>query len=364
MVSTNVMLEEDQMIAGALRDQMVKTIKYVKPAAFDSATGLTAQIYQQLQEDFIPAPLVVLHAPIPDVMAGVWSLLRETLLAGDVVRSHKEAIAATVSKTNECHFCVDAHTVMLRATSDHDVADAILHGDYDGIQDPQLRAIVQWVLANRTTETTNAVLPPFSQPEIPEMIGTAIAFDYINRMVNIFLGDRLLPLPSVMKGITYRLYAATAGKRIVRGLPRGRSLTFLPQAHLPADLSWATGNPSVAGAFAGFVQAVESAGERILPESVRVLVGARVQAWKGETMGMSRRWVEDAVVDMEETHRAAARLTLLTALASYQVDSRIVEDFQWYYPDDEQLIAATAWASLTAARRAGLWLAAPFSMAV
>ncbi len=352
------------MIAGAIRDQMVKTIKYVKPAAFDSATGLTAQVYQQLQEDFIPAPLVVLHAPIPDVMAGVWSILRETLLAGDVDRSHKEAIAATVSKTNECPFCVDAHTVMLRATSDHDVADAILHGDYDGIQDPQLRAIVQWVLSNRTTETTNAVLPPFSQPEAPEMIGTAITFHYINRMVNIFLGDSLLPLPSVMKGITYRLYAATEGKRVVRGLTPGRSLKFLPQTHLPADLSWAAGNPSVAGAFAGFVRAVEAAGERILPEPVRVLVDERVQAWKGETMSMSRRWVEDAVMDIEVMHRAAARLTLLTALASYQVDSRIVEDFQSHYPDDEQLIAATAWASLRAARRVGLWLAKPFRMAV
>ncbi len=65
------------------------------------------------------------------------------------------------------------------------------------------------------------------------------------------------------------------------------------------------------------------------------------------------------MVEIEEAHRAAARLTLLTALASYQVDSSIVEDFQLQYPDDAQLIAATAWASFTAARRVGLWLAQP-----
>jgi AhpD family alkylhydroperoxidase len=357
------MLEEDQMITETIRDQMAKSIKYVKPVAFEWATGLTAQVYQQLQTDFLPAPLVVLHSPVPDVMAGVWSILRETLLAGDVDRSHKEAVAATVSKTNACPFCVDAHTVMLRATVDHDVADAILHGDYDSIHNPQLRAIVQWVLANRTAQA-DAVPPPFSQPEVPEMIGTAIAFHYINRMVNIFLGDSLLPLPSVLKGITYRLYAATEGKRIVRGLPQGKSLKFLSQAHLPDDLVWAAGNPSVAGAFAGLAQAVEAAGERVLPGPVRVLVGERVQVWKGETMSMSRRWVEDAIVDLEEIHRAAARLALLTALASYQVDARIVEDFQAHYPDDAQLIAATAWASLTAARRVGLWLAEPFRMTV
>lgn len=86
-----------------------------------------------------------------------------------------------------------------------------------------------------------------------------------------------------------------------------------------------------------------------------------VRAWNGKAMGISRRWVEDAVVDMKRAHRGAARLTLLTALAPYQVvDSRVVEKFRVQYPDDAQLIAATAWASLAAARRAGVWLTSPF----
>jgi hypothetical protein len=55
-------------------------------------------------------------------------------------------------------------------------------------------------------------------------------------------------------------------------------------------------------------------------------------------------------------------LTLLTALASYQVDKSIVEDFRSHYPEDAQLIAATAWASFTAARRVGVWLAEPFAL--
>ena len=53
--------------------------------------------------------------------------------------------------------------------------------------------------------------------------------------------------------------------------------------------------------------------------------------------------------------------TLLTALASYQVDSDIVDAFRAQSSAsraDADLIAATAWASLTAARRAGEWLAA------
>ncbi|SRR6266496_1107457 len=103
---------------------MAKTIKYVKPVQYRSATGLTADIYRQMQADFLPVPLLTLHSPVPEVMAGVWSILRETLLAGQVDRALKEAVAATVSKTNACPFCVDAHTAMLHATSNHDAASA------------------------------------------------------------------------------------------------------------------------------------------------------------------------------------------------------------------------------------------------
>lgn len=76
-------------------------------------------------------------------------------------------------------------------------------------------------------------------------------------------------------------------------------------------------------------------------------------------MGLSRRWVEDAVVKVREEHRTAARLALLTALASYQVDASVVEGFQAHYPHDAQVIAVTAWASFTAARRVGTWLQGP-----
>jgi hypothetical protein len=133
---------------------------------------------------------------------------------------------------------------------------------------------------------------------------------------------------------------------------------------LPDDLSWAAANPAVAGAFARFAAVIEEAGKRIVPEQVRVLVSERVQAWNGEAMGISRRWVEEVVVEIKEEHRTAARLALLTAFASYQVDSSVIENFQSHYPGDAQLIAATAWASLTAARRAGVWFAQPFAMAV
>ncbi len=344
------------MIAATIRERMAQTIKYVKPVPYGAATGLTADVYQQMQADFLPVPPLTLHSPVPPVMAGVWSMLRETLRTGQVDRALKEALAAAVSKTNACPYCVDVHTSMLHATADHNAADAILRGAYDRIHDPQLHALVQWVLADRT-KANGVIPPPFSRHDAPEIIGTAIAFHYINRMVNVFLGDTLLPVASALKGLAGRLFGATAGKCWVSRSPRpGDSLKFVPQAKLPDDLSWAASNPAVAGAFAGFAEVVEAAGNAVLPEAVRVLVRNYVQAWHGEAMGISRRWVEDAVVEVKEEHRAAARLALLSALASYQVDAGVVEGFQSHYPEDAHLIAATAWASFTAARRVGTWL--------
>ena len=354
------------MITEMMREPLAKSIKYVKPIKYDSAEGLTARVYDQLQTDFIPAPLVALHSPVPEVMAGVWSILRETLMAGEVNRSHKEAVAAAVSKANECPFCVDAHTVMLRATSDNDVANAILEGDHTRIHDPQMRALVEWVWTNRTSASNSVVPQAFSRAEMPEIIGTIITFHYLNRMANIFLGDALLPfpMPSALKEFTYRLYAVTEGKRVVRQLQAGESLKFLPQAQLPDDLSWTAGNPSLAGAFARFAMVVEDAGRQIVPEPVRLLVKERVQAWNGESMGMSRHWVEAAVAEIEPENQAIARLTLLTAFASYQVDSGLIGAFQSQYPADAHLIATTAWASFVAARRVGEWLVEAYRAAL
>jgi AhpD family alkylhydroperoxidase len=351
------------MIAETIQGQMARAIRYIKPVQYRSATGLAAEVYQHMQADFTLAPLVTLHTPAPAVMAGVWSLLRETLLTGRVDRAHKEVVAATVSQTNACPYCVDAHTMTLHATDAHDAASAILRGDYDSIHDPQLRTLVQWALASRTSNAQGSLPPHLSSNDASEIIGTAVAFHYINRMVNVFLGEAFLPTPSALKGVTGRLFAATAGKRMVRDLQQGHSLQFVPPAPLPDDLFWAAANPSVAGAFAGFAAVVEEAGAMALSETVRALVNNAIQTWNGEDMGMSRRWVENTVIALPEEHRSAARLALLTALASYQVDSSVVEEFQSRYPDDAQLIAVTAWASFTAARRVGVWLAAPFVQA-
>src|SRR5262245_26771388 len=94
----------------------VENVRHVAPVSPAAATGLVATVYAQLREEFLVAPPFTLHSPVPEILAGVWAVVRETLVCGEVPRAHKEAVASTVSRLNACPFCVDAHLMALRAT--------------------------------------------------------------------------------------------------------------------------------------------------------------------------------------------------------------------------------------------------------
>ena len=121
-------------------------------------------------------------------------------------------------------------------------------------------------------------------------------------------------------------------------------------------MGWAEPNPAVAGAFARFAAVVEQAGASALAPTVRDIVYHHIQAWTGQDPGLSRNWVEQAIRGHDEATQAAARLALLTALASHQIDEQVVLTFRAHQPGDEALVGALAWASFTAARRIGAWL--------
>jgi len=333
-------------------------IKHIQPISNASASGLLAQAYPQIKRDFgaLVEPFT-LHAPAPQLLAGIWMATRETELVGIVRREIKEAVAATVSQLNHCPYCVDAHTMMLHATSAHGVAAAISQVNHGEIRDPAIHQIVAWAEATRSPDDPLLQKPPFSEEEAPEIIGTAVAFHYINRMVDIFLYET--PLPSNrgwLKGMLKRMagwYFSRAARRVKA---TGTSLTLLPEAELPADMGWTTASPTIAGAFARWAAVVEMAGQDALPTKVRALVRDHIAAWNGESPGLSQNWVEKAVTGLAEKEKPAARLALLTALAPYQIDKNIIAAFRVQQPEDDKLIAATAWASFTAARRVGTWL--------
>ena len=137
----------------------------------------------------------------------------------------------------------------------------------------------------------------------------------------------------------------------------GASLELLPAAEPASDLGWAASSPLVAEAFARAVAAVERGGRRSVPVEVRELVLARLDSWDGRPPGLSRSWLEDAVLLLAPGHRSAGRLALLVAFASYQVDDGVLAAYRAGRPDEADLVETAAWSALAAARQAGTRLA-------
>ncbi|GLF98800.1 carboxymuconolactone decarboxylase family protein [Streptomyces yaizuensis] len=304
----------------------------VRPAA---ARGTVAAVYAQAERDFgALAPPVALHSPHPGVLAAAWTMLRETLLVeGRVGRAAKETVATAVSEANSCPYCAEVHGA---------AADA-------GGGRPAGR-LADWV-----RDGGAATGPPPGPPDrAPELIGTAVTFHYLNRMVNVFLDGSPLPpaLPPAARGTMLRVVAGALRSREPGGPAPGVSRALLPAAPLPGDLAWAAPRPHIAGAFARAAAAIGAAGESALPGPTRELVLDRLAGWDGAPLGPGRP--DGPAAALAPAARPAARLALLTALASYRVTPA---DIAAVRADDRTLVGITAWASLAAARRAGALLA-------
>lgn len=339
------------LVRAALRNLSTSQIRHVPAVRYSAARDQTARVYREIERDFgVLAPPVILHAASPDVMTAVWLMLRETLLVpGAAPRAHKEAVSTAVSQGNECPFCVTIHSAMV---------DSLVGIRNDVIADDGARAAADWVAANRGPGAGLGRPVPFPASQAPEMVGTAVMLQYLNRMVNIFLGEAPLPpyAPPFMLAVTRPVLIWLIRSAELRSPKPGVSADLLPAAALPEDLAWAAGSPAIAEAFARGAAAVEAAGRRSVPEPVRALVLAGLRDWDGRPRGLSRAWVEEAVAPLAREHRAAARLALLAAFASYQVDDGVIEAFHAADGGGRALIDVAAWASLAAARRAGSWM--------
>jgi len=334
-------------------------VRHVRPVAPGAARELVANVYAQVERDFgMLAPPVGLHSPAPGPLAASWLMLRETLVAaGTLSRAAKEAVAAVVSLGNGCPYCVDVHSAALHGLVRGRDALVLAEDRIEAIADAEVREAAAWARVSGVRETA------FPAPS-PELVGVAVTFQYFNRMVHVFLPDSPIPpqVPSAARGGLWRLLGRFMWPAARRSHEPGLSLDLLPAAQLPDDLSWAAGSHHIAGAFARASAAVEAAGARSVPLPVRELVLSRLAGWHGQPAGLSRAWVHDAVSGLPAAHRAAGRLALLTAIASYQVDQAVVDEFRAAVPGDDALVELASWASLAAARRVGTWLSIPFAV--
>ncbi|WP_206601487.1 carboxymuconolactone decarboxylase family protein, partial [Mycobacterium paraense] len=172
----------------------------------------------QMKREFQLVPPVTLHAPIPELLTGVWGMLRESIVAGSVSRGLREVVCEGVSAINQCSFCVDAHSILLVGAGDTSTANAIRANRPDLIADRKTREVAMWAFANRQPGADILREPPFTAHEAPQLIASAACFHYIDRMVQVFLPDGPVALPSKLRwlrGTTIRVAGTAAGKRIM-----------------------------------------------------------------------------------------------------------------------------------------------------
>lgn len=314
-------------------------IQVVKPR---HARGLVREVYRQVEHEFsMLAPPTAMHSAAPDLLAGSWMILRETLVAqGVATRASKEAVATGVSVANSCPYCEDVHGMTLAAI--------------DSESQDELTAWAQ-------SSAVGSATPPFPPEAAPELIGTAVAFHYYNRVVNVFLRDSPFPshVPESAKPRARKVLGGVLRPPAGPGPQPGDSVDLLPEAPVPDDLAWARANPVIASAFARAYAAADAAAARSVPSSVRTLVQTQLSTWDGQPPGLSRSWVNEAVTSLPPEDQPAARLALVIAKASYQVDETLVATYRETTPGDVPLLELASWASMSAARRVSTWLTTP-----
>ena len=283
--------------------------------------------------------------------------LSETLLAqGRVDRALKEAITVTISDLNKCPWCVDAHSVSLYAAGASKTVKALSHPHAKVELDPKTAAMIQWARANRTPTANILQEPPFDRAEAPEIVGTAVVYHYITKVVNVLLIESALPSQVWLKEALKRVLGLMFAPFARRSIPNGKTLKFLPEAPLPPEFEWAKDSQYIGDAFARFAYGMECAAEKTIPQGVRDCVTNYIMAWNGEDPGISRNWVEDIIQPLDKDIQPIARLALLGAISPHQIDESIINTFRRIFPTDEQLITVLGWANYMAARRVSSWL--------
>ncbi|MFB7468450.1 alkylhydroperoxidase [Streptomyces sp. NPDC056224] len=330
------------VLRGSLRD-----IRHVEAVPPGRARGQVARVYEQAQRDFgVLAPPLALHSAAPAPLAASWLMLRETLLVeGRVDRAVKETVATEVSKANSCPYCVDVHQATVESLPAEPAADP-----------EDTAAVARWFRQGADGRTAGQA--PFTEAEAPEILGVALTFHYLNRMVGIFLEDSPLPArtPAGARGTILRTVARTM--RPVDGpLSAGAGLDLLPDAPLPAGLEWARPAPAVAGALGRSAAAVEHAA-RWVPDPVRDLLAARLDAWDGAAPGIGSAWLTEALAGLPPRDRPAGRLALLTAFAAHRVTDGDIAAVRERYARDQEIVELTSWAAMTTAVRLGTRLGA------
>lgn len=200
---------------------------------------------------------------------------------------------------------------------------------------------------------------PFTRDDAAEIIGTALTFHYINRMVNVFCEESPFPLPPVLdslRSIMYRIATPMVRNVIEKSPPLGTSLA-IAEGHGLGVLE--RDDCTAFAGFAGFAASADDLASDQFSADVLDFVREQIEGWDGEDSGFGEDWIKGPTAVLNDSDRPVAQLALPTVFASYRVDDTHIQRFRTQYPGDAPLIVLSSWTALTTARKIGTWLQLP-----
>jgi hypothetical protein len=178
-------------------------------------------------------------------------------------------------------------------------------------------------------------------------------------MVNAFLKPWPIKGPDFINRhrVMTRINAVFPGRLLGVGNPEpGSSLAFCRAFSPVPELAKLNRAPHVGRGWAAFVAATEDAGQGVLSEACRSVVGDVIATWDGTDPQMGTQWRDDVVAILPPRDRPGAAFALTCALASYRVDQPLIDAVRAVHPSDAALVSIAAWASGHAVRRIAAWL--------
>jgi hypothetical protein len=333
----------------------IQTMRYVSAVPTRKSQGLTKLVYTMIQEDFFKNGSLTSRSKVPELMAAIWTVGRESMLVPDKVdRTTKDAISAVLSQINICPYCEDMLISLVHAGGRPETAnDIFIQNDFSA-SDKTLRRRLEWVKAIATPGNDQIPETPFSDEQLPEIIGTLMAMSDINRFSHVVMEDSPVPAPFGMrsvKSLALKLFGSEL--KVTRQVPlvQGRALDLLPPAELPSDMQWTKANPRVASAVSRYTQAVEHEGAKAISSTARKAIIESLNKWNGEEMPIDSSWIDHEIERLIGEDKAIARLAIVVGKAPYRVTGKMVYDVLGEDRNEERFIRILAWSSFASARR-------------
>ena len=338
-------------------------IKYIGSIKNNSAEDKVKEIYKELKQDMgdVVEP-ISLHAINPDLLEGIWNILREVVVVnGKMTRIQKEAIGAAVSEANRCNYCVDAHTIMLIGLKDNLTAKAIVDRNPSIIDDSYLRNLVKWSLDSRKFDSIIIKFPPFTKQAAPEAIGTAVFFHYLNRMVSAFLGPTILPVNiNFLKGSMKKM----AGKMFSSVLTREKEHKVFDNRKTDQkieNMQWADFNPQVKHVYAHYYTLLNELAAEYVPQNVQTFIKKYIADWDGVDLFLIKE-IDTLLESVSENDRHLAHALYIQAFSPHKMNITHINNLKSYFKEntDEAILVSLAWASMEASLHIGNQLGKKF----